>query len=64
MLLGDQMAELLDQTNKKCARMQVEINYLKAQNQRYQRLFQRVSETWYGRLLKKVYHFMQRHGWI
>lgn len=63
-VLGDELAAELDKTAKECARLQMQVNYLNARNQRYERIFLRIDQTWYGKILKKIYHVMQKMGWI
>lgn len=62
--LGDQLAQELGRKEKQCARQMVQIGYLNAQNLRYQRLYQRITQTWYGKILVKIYHLFQKFGWI
>ena len=64
LLLGNQLAQALEQKERQCARQKIQIDYLNARNLRYQRLYQRITGTWYGKILLKIYHFMQKIGWI
>ena len=36
--------------------------WVDAQNQRYKRLIARLTDTWYGKILRKIYHLFQRLG--
>lgn len=64
LLLGNELAQALEQKERQCARQKIQIDYLNARNLRYQRLYQRITGTWYGKILLKIYHFMQKIGWI
>ena len=64
LLLGNQLAQALEQKERQCARQKIQIDYLNARNLRYQRLYQRITSTWYGKILLKIYHLMQKIGWI
>lgn len=64
LLLGNQLAQALEQKDRQCSRQKIQIDYLNARNMRYQRLYQRITQTWYGKILLKIYHFMQKIGWI
>ena len=60
----EQLDQALEQKERQCARQKIQIDYLNARNLRYQRLYQRITGTWYGKILLKIYHFMQKIGWI
>lgn len=64
LLLGNELAQALEQKERQCARQKIQIDYLNARNLRYQRLYQRITSTWYGKILLKIYHLMQKIGWI
>lgn len=64
LLLGNELAQALEQKERQCSRQKIQIDYLNARNLRYQRLYQRITGTWYGKILLKIYHFMQKIGWI
>lgn len=64
LLLGNELAQALEQKERQCSRQKIQIDYLNARNLRYQRLYQRIAGTWYGKILLKIYHFMQKIGWI
>lgn len=64
LLLGNELAQALEQKERQCARQKIQIDYLNARNLRYQRLYQRITGTWYGKILLKIYHLMQKIGWI
>lgn len=64
LLLGNELAQALEQKERQCARQKIQIDYLNARNLRYQRLYQRITNTWYGKILLKIYHLMQKLGWI
>ena len=64
LLLGNELAQALEQKERLCSRQKIQIDYLNARNLRYQRLYQRITGTWYGKILLKIYHFMQKIGWI
>lgn len=61
---GDELARALERKEKQCARQKVQIDYLNARVARYQRLIERLKQTWYGKFLIKIYHIMQKLGWI
>lgn len=62
--IGNQLAQALEQKERQCSRQKIQIDYLNARNLRYQRLYQRITGTWYGKILLKIYHLMQKLGWI
>lgn len=62
--IGNQLAQALEQKERQCSRQKIQIDYLNARNLRYQRLCQRITGTWYGKILLKIYHLMQKLGWI
>lgn len=62
--VGDEMAEALERKERQCIRQKAQIDYLNAQNLRYQRLYQRITQTWYGKILLHIYHLFQKLGWI
>lgn len=62
--LGNELAQALERKEKQCARQKVQIDYLNAQVARYQRLVERLKQTWYGKLLIKIYHIVRKLGWI
>ena len=64
LLLGNQLAQALEQKERQCSRQKIQIDYLNARNLRYQRLYQQITRTWYGKILLKIYHLMQKIGWI
>ena len=64
LLLGNELAQALEQKERQCSRQKIQIDYLNARNLRYQRLYQRITGTWYGKILLKIYHVMQKIGWI
>lgn len=58
---GDELAKALERKEKQCARQKVQIDYLNARVERYQRLVARIKQTWYGKFLIKIYHAIRKH---
>lgn len=60
----DKFSIEIQNKNKLLNHQKTQITYLGAQNMRYKRIMERISSRWYGRLLKKGYHFCCRIGII
>ena len=60
---SDKFALTVQRLWKENSRLRTRTAWLDAQNQRYQRLITRLTNTWYGSILRKIYHLFQKFGW-
>ena len=62
--VNDELLIQIEEKERLLSRQKIQIEYLGAQNMRYKRIMDRISSRWYGRILKKCYHFSCRLGII
>lgn len=62
--VNDELLVQIEEKERLLSRQRIQIEYLGAQNMRYKRIMDRISSRWYGKLLKKCYHFSCRLGII
>jgi|GEM_PF-4671780 hypothetical protein len=59
-----QLEKQIDLMEKSIGKQKIQISYLQSQNDRYQRSIRRVTDTWYGRMLLKLYRWFMKIGII
>ena len=55
-------AQLLEKLKKDIRHMQIQIEYLKHENEEYRRKLSRITDTWYGKTAVRIYQFLKRLG--
>lgn len=58
--ISDRLYYEIDIQKKALSKQKIQLSYVQSQNERYQKAINRVTNTWYGKILKKVYHFFTR----
>lgn len=60
----EQLEKQLDMMEKSIGKQKIQIAYLQSQNDRYQRSIRKVTDTWYGKMLLKLYRWFLKIGII
>ena len=58
--LFDDQVNAMESIKQYVRKLQTQNSYLSAENQEYRRKFAKITGTWYGRILVKLYKFLQR----
>jgi len=56
----DNQVDVMERINQYVRKLQTQNSYLIAENQEYRRKFEKITGTWYGRIVLKLYKFLQR----